>query len=160
MTPLLITLSPTTREELTTLFHFQRDPPAAYRAAFTSPDAADHTAYLKKYAPFLTDPTITMRTIYANAAIVGSIATFERAHQVEVTYWLDRNWWEQGIATRALTQFLALEPRRPLYGRVAFDNAGSQRVLEKCGFVKIGAATGFAQARQMEIEEYIYQLLR
>jgi RimJ/RimL family protein N-acetyltransferase len=41
---------------------------------------------------------------------------------------------------------------------VAFDNQGSQKVLEKCGFVKIGTDKGFANARQAEIEEYIYKL--
>ncbi len=44
----------------------------------------------------------------------------------------------------------------PMYGRVAFDNYGFQRVLEKCGFVKIGKENGFANARQSEIEEYVY----
>ncbi|RYF99627.1 MAG: N-acetyltransferase, partial [Chitinophagaceae bacterium] len=40
----------------------------------------------------------------------------------------------------------------------AFDNIGSQKVLEKCGFTKIGNDRGFAHARQAEIEEYIYKL--
>jgi RimJ/RimL family protein N-acetyltransferase len=44
-----------------------------------------------------------------------------------------------------------------LYGRTAFDNIGSQRVLEKCGFVKVGTDTGYANARQANIEEYIYK---
>lgn len=160
MPHLVITLTQTTREDLRTLFHFQQDQKAAYVAAFTSPDSEDQTAYLKKYSPFLTEPTITMRTINANEEIAGSIAKFVRENKAEVTYWIDRKWWGQGIATRALTQLLALEPSRPLYGRVAFDNYGSQHVLENCGFVKIGSETGFANARQTEIEEYIYQLLR
>lgn len=57
MTHLVITLARTTREDLSTLFHFQRDPQAAYLAAFTSPDSEDQATYLKKYSPFLTDPT-------------------------------------------------------------------------------------------------------
>ena len=51
---------------------------------------------------------------------------------------------------------------RPILGRVAFDNFGSQKVLEKCGFIKIGSDKGFANARQTDrqtdIEEFIYKL--
>ncbi|HEY4619198.1 MAG TPA: hypothetical protein VIH09_13485 [Flavobacterium sp.] len=35
-----------------------------------------------------------------------------------------------------------MELTRPLYGRVAFDNFGSQKVLEKCAFMKIGTDKG------------------
>jgi RimJ/RimL family protein N-acetyltransferase len=47
---------------------------------------------------------------------------------------------------------------RPLSARVAKDNKGSIRVLEKCGFVITGEDTGFANARGAEIEEYILTL--
>jgi ribosomal-protein-alanine N-acetyltransferase len=57
-----------------------------------------------------------------------------------------------------LQAFLKIEKARPLFGRVAFDNYGSQKVLDKCGFVKIGTDKGFANARQTEIEEFIYKL--
>jgi RimJ/RimL family protein N-acetyltransferase len=36
---------------------------------------------------------------------------------------------------------------------------GSQRVLQKCGFTLIAKEKGFANARNMEIEEFVYQLL-
>ena len=92
------------------------------------------------------------------STIVGSIAKFELEGQAELTYWLDRAYWGQGLATQALHTFLTLEPTRPLRGRVACDNVGSQRVLEKNGFVHIGTASGFAPARQAELVEFIYQL--
>ena len=77
---------------------------------------------------------------------------------VKFTYWIDRKFWKQGIASTALKEFLQIELTRPIFGRVAFDNFGSQKVLEKCGFVKIGLDKGFANARQTEIEEFIYKL--
>ena len=89
---------------------------------------------------------------------MGSIAKFVMEGDAEITYWIDRNLWGQGIATKALNKFLTIETSRPMFGRVAFDNIGSQKVLEKCGFVKIGTDKGFASARQTEIEEYIYKL--
>lgn len=153
-----ITLSATIPEDLPILFHFQLDKEANYLAAFTPTNPTDKPAYLAKYAKLLADPTITMRTIKAAGERVGSVAKFMRENNAEITYWLDRKFWGQGIATVALQKFLEIELSRPLYGRVAFDNYGSQKVLEHCGFVRIGQDRGFATARQNEIEEYIYQL--
>ena len=79
-------------------------------------------------------------------------------NEAEITYWIDRKLWGKGVATTALKDFLKIEQSRPIFGRVAFDNYGSQKVLEKCGFVRIGKDKGFANARQAEIEEYIYKL--
>lgn len=89
---------------------------------------------------------------------MGSIAKFVINGDAEITYWVDRKFWGQGIATNALNEFLTVEKTRPIFGRVAFDNFGSQKVLEKCGFFKIGSDKGFANARQIEIEEFIYKL--
>lgn len=153
-----VTLRRTKKADLALFFHFQLDQQANYLAAFTSEDSTNKEAYLEKFTPFLSDPTINMQTILVGETIVGSIAKFEMHGHAELTYWLDRNAWGQGIATAALSSLLAIENTRPLFGRVAFDNVGSQRVLEKCGFVKIGTDKGFAHARQAEIEEFIYQL--
>ena len=56
----------------------------------------------------------------------------------EVTWWIGREDWGRGIATRALQEFLQLEATRPLYARAASDNAASIRVLTKCGFLIVG----------------------
>ncbi|MEY4903309.1 MAG: hypothetical protein RLZZ292_1124 [Bacteroidota bacterium] len=153
-----ITLTKTKIEDLNTFFQFQLDEEANYLAAFTAKDPSDKKAYIEKYAKHLADPTINMQTINVNDGIVGSIAKFFIETDAEITYWIDRKFWGQGIATTALNDFLSMEQVRPIYGRVAFDNYGSQKVLEKCGFVKIGTDTGFANARQAVIEEYIYKL--
>lgn len=76
---------------------------------------------------------------------------------IEITYWIDKNFWGRGIATNALKDFPGMETTRPIFGRVASDNFGSQKVLEKCGFVRIGSDKGFANARGREIEEFIYR---
>ena len=153
-----ITLTKTEKDDLNAFFQFQLDKEANYLAAFTSKDPNDKSAYIEKYTKFLTDPTINMQTIIVNDLIAGSVAKFVMGNEPEITYWIDRKLWGQGIATTALKEFLKIEKIRPIYGRVAFDNYGSQKVLEKCGFVKIGTDKGFANARQKEIEEYIYNL--
>jgi ribosomal-protein-alanine N-acetyltransferase len=157
MTNTIITLTKTEKDDLYTLYQFQLDKEANYLAAFTSKDPSDEATYIAKYSRFLTDSTITMRTIRANGEIVGSIAKFVRENEAEITYWIDKKFWGQGIATAALTHFLEIEQARPLYGRVAFDNYGSRKVLEQCGFTKVGRDEGFANARQMQIEEIIYK---
>lgn len=153
-----IILTKTEKDDLNAFFQFQLNEEANYLAAFTAKDPNDKTAYIDKYTKFLTDPTINMCTIKANDVIAGSIAKFIMENEAGITYWIDRKFWGQGIATTALKKFLKIEQSRPIYGHVAFDNYGSQKVLEKCGFIKIGKDKGFANARQTEIEEYIYKL--
>lgn len=108
-------------------------------------DPTDKAAYLTK---LLSDPTVNNQTIVIDNIIVGGIAKFILEGDTEITYWIDRKFWGQGVATKALNNFLDIETTRAIFGRVAFDNFGSQKVLEKCGFVKIGSEKAFANARQ------------
>lgn len=153
-----ITLSKTIESDLHTLFEFQLDKEGIYLAAFTPENPADKAAYIEKYSKFLSDPTINMKTIRVGDEIAGSISKFVMFGDAEITYWIDRKYWGKGIATLALEQFLKIETTRPIHGRVAFDNFGSQKVLEKCGFEKIGTDKGFANGRNEEVEEFIFQL--
>jgi [ribosomal protein S5]-alanine N-acetyltransferase len=158
MTDKHITLTVTVKEDLNALYQFQLNEEAGFLAAFTPADRYNETAYIERYSKYLTDPKINMRTIRYGNEVVGSIAKYVMEGDAEITYWIDRKFWGQGIGTAALSSFLQIEKTRPLFARVAFDNNGSQKVLEKCGFVGIGKDKGFANARQAEIEEYIYQL--
>jgi [ribosomal protein S5]-alanine N-acetyltransferase len=153
-----IKLTPTKISDLDFLFQFQCDKEGGYLAAFMPKDPTDKTAYISKYTKLLDDPSVNNQTILLDNNIVGSIAKFVIEGDTEITYWIDRKFWGQGIATKALKVMLELEATRPVFGRVAFDNFGSQKVLEKCGFTKIGTDKGFANARQAEIEEFIYKL--
>lgn len=154
----LVTIRPTILADLEALFIFQLDPEAIHMAAFTPKDPADKDAYISKYTRLLNDPTINNQTILLDGVVAGSIARFIMEGEAEITYWIDKQYWGRGVATEALAKFLELESTRPLYARAAFDNIGSQRVLEKCGFVKTGEDKGFANARQGETVEYIYRL--
>lgn len=153
-----IKLKPTEIEDLDILFEFQLDKEGGYLAAFMPKGHTDKAAYINKYTKLLADPTVNNQTILLDNVIVGSIAKFVMQGDTEITYWIDRNFWGQGIATKALKELLKMETSRPIVGRVAFDNFGSHKVLEKCGFVKIGTDKGFASARGTEIEEYTYEL--
>lgn len=153
-----INLRPTEEADLDTLFEFQLDKEGGYLAAFMPANPADKPAYISKHRKLIADPAVNNQTIIMDKQIAGSIAKFVMEGDAEITYWIDKKYWGKGIATNALKNFLEIESMRPIFGRVAFDNYGSQKVLEKCGFVKVGSDRGFANARQEEIEEFIYKL--
>ena len=146
-------------DDLPFFFDFQIDPDANYMAAFTAKDPTNREAFTAHWHKILADPTTQNRTIVCDEQVVGSIASYEDAGHPEVTYWIGRAHWGKGIATRALTAFLAqVDTRRPIYARVAKDNLGSRRVLEKCGFQVVDEMKGFANARGEEIEELLLEL--
>src|SRR5262245_9095065 len=146
-------------DDLPLFFDFQRDPDANRMAAFTARDPSDHEAFTTHWHKILADPTTINRTIVFEGRVVGSVGSWEQDGKREVTYWIGRVYWGQGIATRALSEFLAHGVRvRPVYARVAKDNLGSRRVLEKCGFHVIGESKGFAKARGEEIGELLLEL--
>ena len=97
-------------------------------------------------------------TIVCDGVVAGYVVSFERDGQPEVSYWIGKEHWGKGIATRSLAIFLREQPLRPLQARVATDNAASIRVLEKCGFTVIGEDRYFANARGEEIDELILEL--
>jgi RimJ/RimL family protein N-acetyltransferase len=146
-------------DDLRLFFDFQLDPDANSMAAFTAKDPTDREAFTAHWKKNLLEPTNINRTIVCDGQVVGSIASYEDGGKPEVTYWIGRAHWGKGIATRALTTFLAqANTTRPIYARVAKDNLGSRRVLEKCGFQVIGETKGFANARGEEIEELLLEL--
>ena len=153
-----VTLRPIRDEDLDAFFRHQQDDAALHMAAFTSADPSDREAFNEHWARIRANPTVIARTIERGGDPVGHVARFERDGDVEVTYWIDRVCWGQGVATAALRQFLATLPERPIQARVAADNLASRRVLEKCGFQAAGEERGFANARGAEIHEVIYAL--
>jgi len=151
-------LRPSVAEDINHFYTYQLDPEANYLAAFTAKDPQDKAAYLEKYTRLLNLPTVNMQTIIMNNTIAGTVTKFEINGEAEVSFWIDKQFWGQGVATKALQMFLEIETTRPIFGHAAFDNFGSQKVLAHCGFIKIGVSKGFANARQAEIEEIVFKL--
>ena len=151
-------LRPVERTDLDAFFGYMQDPDAVWMAAFTPPDPSDREAFDAHWERLFTNPDVTTRSIEVDGALAGNIASFDMMGDREVTYWIDRSVWGRGVATEALRQFLDVEAVRPLHGRVAADNTGSRRVLEKCGFVKVAEERGFATARDEEIDELVLRL--
>lgn len=146
-------------DDLPLFFDYQLDPDANYMAAFTAKDPTDREAFIAHWNRIMADPTTINRTIVADGQVVGSVSSYEDDGKPEVTYWIGKEHWGKGIGTRALTAFLDhVNSARPIYARVAKDNLGSRRILEKCGFRAIAEMKGFANARGEEIEELLLEL--
>lgn len=144
--------------DLPIFFAQQLDPEANYIAAFTAKNPADEAAFMTHWARIMADEGIIIRTILFMGQVAGFVLTHDWFGEPEVSYWLGKEFWGQGIATRALSAFLQEVNTRPLTARAAKDNIGSVRVLQKCGFQITGEDKGFANARGREVEEYIFTL--
>jgi RimJ/RimL family protein N-acetyltransferase len=146
-------------DDLPIFFNNQLDHEANYMAAFTAKDPTNQEAFMAHWHRILAEETNIIQTIICNGQVAGSVSSYLDEGKPEVTYWLGKKYWGQGIATWALREFLAQHNKnRPIYARVAKDNLGSRRVLEKCGFIIIGELKGFANARGQEIEEFLLEL--
>lgn len=144
--------------DLDTFFEFERDKEAAVMAAFTADDPNDRAAFDAHWERLRRDSSIKTRTIVADGEVAGYVAHFMQFSKPSIAYWVGKPLWNRGIATRAVRAFLAELPQRPLFARVAFDNAGSRKVLEHCGFERIATEEGFAAARGTIITEFLYEL--
>lgn len=147
-----------TEADLDVLFDIQDDDIARHMAAFTSADGGDRDRYVARFRRLLADDKIINKVILVDDEIVGSIASFVLEGDTEVTYWIRRDRWGRGIATAALAELLRQVTVRPLFARIAADNAGSAKVLLRNGFIRVGEETGYARARNAEITEHIYRL--
>ncbi|NUQ45030.1 MAG: GNAT family N-acetyltransferase [Phycisphaerae bacterium] len=156
--PAIVRLRDVAAGDVDQFFEHQSDPVAHRMAAFGTKNPGDRDAFMTKWGRIMADAAIVKRTILLDDHVAGHVASFERLGQREVTYWLGREFWGRGVATRALSLFLNEETTRPLYARVVRDNGGSLRVLEKCGFAVVAYERAFAEARGEEVEEAILVL--
>jgi len=153
-----ITLRALADGDLDALFAWESDPRGVEMAAFTRADPSDRSAFDAHYERIRNDPSCTLRAIADDGEFVGTVGSFTLEGRREVTYWIDTARWGQGLASRALQAYLAIEQTRPLYGRVAEHNAGSAKVLARAGFIEVGSETAFAPGIGAEIVERIYRL--
>ncbi len=145
--------------DLDALFVWESDPRAVEMAAFTRADPSDRGEFDAHYERVRNNPSNLLLAIDDDdAQFVGTIGSFTRGEEREVTYWIAPARWGQGVASQALRAFLAIEQTRPIYGRVANHNAASAKVLARAGFVEVGSDTGFAPGVGAEVVERIYRL--
>ncbi|GIE88142.1 GNAT family N-acetyltransferase [Actinoplanes regularis] len=128
-----VTLRPIGDSDLDALFEQTRDPESVRMAAFTDKDPDDRAAFDAHMARIRASPEVTHRVITLDGRLVGSVASFVIEGDTEVTYWIDRSFWGQGVASRALALLLEAVRVQPLFARAASDNVGSLKVLQRAG---------------------------
>jgi RimJ/RimL family protein N-acetyltransferase len=153
-----LSLRPVQVGDLDAIFEQMRDPESVRLAAFTAEDPDDRAGFDAHMTKIMSSPENRLRAIICDSRLVGTVSSYPSQGATEITYWVGRPYWGQGIATEALRLLLAEIPARPIRARAASDNAGSLRVLQKAGFRPIGTEISFAPARAAEIEETILEL--
>lgn len=120
-----------------TIFYVQQNDVGAHQmVGITTHAPDDKIAYFQKWERIFPDENVTKRTILYDGRVAGIINCFYApwSGKQEVGYWIGREFWSRGIATKALKLFLEIEKRRPLFATSSAHNKASIVVLEKSGF--------------------------
>lgn len=153
--PPLISLRDVDPADLPVLFEHQLDPDACAMAVVNPRDAA---SFYTHWAAIFAQPSIIAKAILADSHLVGSISCFKLDDQDLVGYWIAKEHWGKGFATKALTLLLEQVTTRPLHARAARSNPASIRVLERCGFKITGYLHAPATDRYPACEEALLVL--
>ena len=143
------------QDDLPRIYEFNLDPDAN-RLAATLPRSAE--GFQAHWKTVLADSNVVARAIAVGDRLAGSISCFPREGLHYVGYWVSKDFWGQGIASRALELLLNEVASRPLHAQVATSNRASLRVLEKCGFVVRSVRISPADDRYLECEEALLVL--
>jgi len=139
MTPLAppeIRLRRTAAADLRTLHAFELDELSNVLAG-TKP--RDWATFHDRWQEILSDPTgtltgVTPRVIVVGSELVGAVNIAPQDGLDSIGYWVAREHWGRGIATRAVALMLTECTRRPLIATTSALNHPSIRVLQKNGF--------------------------
>src|SRR5262245_43264810 len=99
-------------DDLPRMYRMQLDP-ESNRLAVTTPRSA--AAFEAHWAEALRDPGVTAKAILLGGVLVGYVSCFRRDGRANVGYWVSREHWGKGIATRALRLLLLEVATRPLH---------------------------------------------
>ena len=154
----LVALRPVEDGDLGALFEQMRDPEGVQMAAFTAEDPDDrhafdaHMARVRRFAGHHLeggDLRWAPRREHRQLPVRGP----DRGHPLDGSRALGEGHRDPGPGAATETG-----AGRPLYALAASDNAGSLRVLRKCGFQPIGTEKSFAAGRNEDIKETILRL--
>ena len=141
--------------DLDAFYEHQRDPEATRMALFPARDRAAFDAHWRR---ILADGTLTTKTIVHEGSVAGNALAWEQGGRRLVGYWVGREFWGKGLATRALAELVQEVTHRPLHAWVATSNVASIRVLEKCGFVVVGSRSELDERLGEPVEELLFEL--
>ena len=140
--------------DLDAFYEHEHEPEATEMALFP---ARDREAFDAHWQRLLADDSLIKKTIVHDGQVAGNIGCWEQDGRRLLGYWVGKEYWGRGLATRALAELVEDLPR-PLHAWVAGSNVGSIRVLEKCGFVAVGSHTEYNENLGRPVEEILYEL--
>lgn len=153
-----VRLRPVSPDDLEWMFELQKDPEAS-RLAGVKPRTRE--VYFETWAKILKDAAVRPRIIElvgpGGAVPVGALSVFQAEGRNCTGYWIAKEHWGRGIASRALTLLLEEDPRRPIYATAARTNVASVQILASHGFrlrgYHMGEETDRYEAR--EVAEFV-----
>ena len=149
----MISLRPVEEADLQKFYEHQIDPEAVAMVPWQPRDRETHFAQWRR---IIADPTLIAFSVLVDGQLAGDIVSWPDDHGRKlVGYWIGREFWGRGIATEALKQLSRELSERPLFAWVATSNVGSQRVLEKAGFVRDETPP---HSGEDDVEELLYRL--
>ena len=115
----------------------------------------------------LKKPSVYNLAILLDGEHIGTIGCHKINYEdknLEIGYWIGKDYWGQGYATKALKQYLKeikkkFDPVRVVAYHFTF-NPASGRVLEKCGFKKEGTKRKAKKIGKKYVDENIYALVK
>lgn len=105
-----------------------------------------------------------VRAITFNGSFCGVIGVYtkeaEYAHAAELGYWVAQEYWNQGIASRAVIEFtelvFAATAIQRIYAVVTAPNLASLKVMEKAGYSLEGILRKAVQKQGQFYDEHIF----
>jgi RimJ/RimL family protein N-acetyltransferase len=150
-----VSLRDVKESDLPIFFDQQLDPEATRMADFPS---RNREAFMAHWTKSMAEKTAVLQTILSEGNVAGNIVCWRQSDERLVGYWLGREYWGKGVASAALSLFLAHVTIRPLVAHVAKHNIASVRVLQKCGFTIISREDTFSSPDGECGEEYILRI--
>ena len=127
-----ILLRPVVESDLPILFEQQLVPEAIAMSAYPPKDKGE---FMRHWEGIMKNKNVTARTILYKEKVAGHIICWKEKYELQVGYWIGKEFWRRGIASAAVAELLVEVKVRPLYAHVANHNLASKRVLEKNGFI-------------------------
>ncbi|PCI60927.1 MAG: hypothetical protein COB37_08980 [Kordiimonadales bacterium] len=157
-----VTVAPLMWDDVEPIFSLQDDRKAARMAM--SGDAISFDLFKQRMERMLVaDPKDAgMSIIWVGGKRAGYVGYGRKKDgKLAIDYQVARNYWGQGIATKAVYGFMQALPdvaqRETMYAVVIADNIGSQKVMEKCGFTEARRAMGYSILHKRQVEQILYQ---
>ncbi len=111
---------------------------------------ADAEIFLQKAMPHNLSEVVNW-AVELKGEVIGGVGAYLKQETPEMGWWLAEEHWQKGIMFEAVSEalrYLLLEREYPRLAADAFsDNAGSQALMRKLGFVHTGQGMGRSQAR-------------